>query len=158
MFYTTEHYRYSLPTAQMAFSMLGDDFPIEEMIVSNIRTDLKLNRIDFSETDFGGEVHFLIKGVGSFYMRSSIFIIFSKKDLALHFHMLTNDYNREENIKYEKVVDEWMRKTFYEKLLFGVPVFDMKIWEGVPNIPEDMRLGAINFMSRNLFKSLLIIG
>ena len=41
MFYTTEHYRYSLPTAQMAFSMLGDDFPIEEMIVSNIRTDLK---------------------------------------------------------------------------------------------------------------------
>ena len=78
MFYTTEHYSYSLPTAQMAFSMLGDDFPIEEMIVSNIRTDLKLNRIDFSETDFGDEVHFLIKGVGSFYMRSSIFIIFSK--------------------------------------------------------------------------------
>ena len=36
MFYTSEHYRYSLPTAQMAFSMLGDGFLIEEMIISNI--------------------------------------------------------------------------------------------------------------------------
>ena len=77
MFYTTEHYRYSLPTAQKAFSMLGDDFPIEEMIVSNIRTDLKLNNIPFSETDLGDDVNFLIKGVGSLNMRCSVFVNFN---------------------------------------------------------------------------------
>lgn len=155
MFYTTEHYRYSLPTAQMVFSMLGDDFPIEEMIVSNIRTDLKLNNIPFSETDLGDDVNFLIKGVGSLNMRCSVFVNFNKKTLALNFQMFTNDYGYQPNILYEKVVDSWMEKAFYEKLLFGIPVFDIKIWEEIPYLSEDMRLGVVSFMNRSLYERLV---
>lgn len=155
MFYTTEYYRYSLPTAQMVFSMLGDDFPIEEMIVSNIRTDLKLNNIPFLETDLGDDVNFLIKGVGSLNMRCSVFVNFNKKTLSLNFQMFTNDYGYQPNILYEKVVDGWMEKAFYEKLLFGIPVFDIKIWEEIPYLSEDMRLGVVSFMNRSLYERLV---
>ena len=133
--------------------MLGDDFPIEEMIVSNIRTDLKLNNIPFSETDLGDDVNFLIKGVGSLNMRCSVFV--NKKTLALNFQMFTNDYGYQPNILYEKVVDGWMEKAFYEKLLFGIPVFDIKIWEEIPYLSEDIRLGVVSFMNRSLYERLV---
>jgi hypothetical protein len=145
MFSTTQKFYYSIETAERAYTFLAN-IPKVDMIIGTIRADLGLKRLSFDQTNSGNEVIFSVQTSSPIY--SGVNIVFNKEDMTLMLPMF------KENSSYEKVVDEWLGTAFSEKLLFGTPVYDMHIWEDVPNLPNGFKLGIIHFMSKEQFEQL----
>lgn len=143
MFNATKPYYYSIETAQLIYKYIKD---LEsDVILKNFRLSLKSNLFIFEEQRLDNNIIFKIKNINK-SVYESVNIIFNSKELVLMIPM------SDKELEYESMIDEWLNKAYYDKALFGIPIYMLKIWEGVPNLPEDLNLAVINFMSREQFE------